>query len=70
MTLYCANEKINYGKKPGKIACAMKWIKKQENPPMKIYEENEEWIATYTFINTSFGPQGEDVYALETVEIK
>lgn len=70
MKTYYADEKIDYGKSPGKIASAMKWIKKQENPPMKIFEENDEWIATYTFINTSFGPQGEDVYILNKVEIK
>ena len=70
MVLYYANKKIDYGKKPGKIASAIKFFPKQENPPMKICDENEEWIATYEFINTSFGPQGEDVYKLETVEIK
>jgi len=69
MTTYCANEKIDYGKKPGKIASPMIYRPKEINPLMVIYEENYEWIATYKFYRTSFG-FGEDVYLLDTVMIK
>ena len=69
MTTYYANEKIDYGKKPGKIASPMIYRPKEINPLMVIYEENDEWLATYNFYRTSYG-FGEDVYLLDTVRIK
>ena len=62
MTTYYANEKIDYGKKPGKVANPLIWRPKEINPLAVIYEENNEWIATYHFFALAMGLERMFIY--------